>query len=177
MGSRKTLFQRLFASIQHCFGTQIISKLIRKASETLENVREITFWAETDGFIVLVVWFSLKIPIRIKNLFLEMGNETKIRKSTWDFSKSTSDLQIDQTTENLSKSERPASSELRERSNWSSFFFCTKKKTNPGRQWLSPLRNRILGVPKTPKISACGGLSPLTEPFWLIFSGIWPFSP
>ena len=32
-----------------------------------------------------------------------------------------------------------------------------------------PLRNRILEVPKTPKISACGGLSPLTEPFWLIF--------
>ena len=27
------------------------------------------------------------------------------------------------------------------------------------------LRNRIFGVPKTPKFSACGGLSPLTEAF------------
>ena len=31
------------------------------------------------------------------------------------------------------------------------------------------LRNRILEVPKTPKISACGGLSPLTETFCLLF--------
>ena len=42
-------------------------------------------------------------------------------------------------------------------------------------QWISPdfdpflsvfpLRNRILGVPKPPKFSACGRLSPLTGPF------------
>ena len=40
-----------------------------------------------------------------------------------------------------------------------------------------PLRNRILGVPKTPKFSACGGLSPLTEPSWLIFWGYLSVSP